>query len=110
MIAMAWIGRMSSGRHTRRMPRLHSTCTMMIILTPLAMVPKPVRSLPDWQCKQRHDPADDDQISVHRVEARERHVGAPIAGGSMNLLSVIGISDTRKNHTMITPCSVNRLL
>ena len=32
---------------------------------------------------------------------------APIISGSRKLPSVFGIDGTRKNHTMITPCSVN---
>ena len=36
--------------------------------------------------------------------------GAPIMIGTKKLPNVFGIDGSRKNHTMITPCSVNSLL
>ncbi len=36
--------------------------------------------------------------------------GAPIISGSRKLPKVAGISGTRKNHTMMIPCSVKARL
>ena len=36
--------------------------------------------------------------------------GAPIISGSRKLPSVVGMSGTRKNQTMMIPCSVNTRL